>query len=620
MANALYKTAVHELEELLSPRLVSQALHEGLSAVGKTADTVSSKDAEAILRSRVLPRLTSSLGEAQAQEALQGLLERLSQVPDNPHTPPLSLGAQAQAVRLLRDSLKPFNIYFEWSETQKLRAQLLLIEAEHAEGRDAGELIAAAQVQLGVLHQKLSDQLSVQARELTVLEAALGESSDLENPKVRRLGGLLELIRGAQEAQQRAPAEVERAHKLAADLRAEKLKLLGEEERELRALAEDFRTLLDHEPTLAEQLAAQGRLVEAQTLLGEALPAFRAELRGAQEGLRHALQAEFGALLEEAQGPELRQVLTLTLKVLETTLPPAADVQRVRDLQAGGVGTAELADFHRLEAEAERYRDLPGPLGQELTAFLEAARGSLEHALRLPELTEGWNLLERAQTEVKMSAQSFIDRVATAQSAAAPLAALNSEEALTLRWRLHELSAQQDSVHRVSPKRLAELEAGLQEAETLISSLQDEAGVTRAVAAELIQSGALDDVLDLSALPRASSSALQGWLGDQAAYEGVAGIALFADADTLVAGELPTDMETLRRTVRLAKRRADTLGIGIGQGAATSLTVETPEHTLVAMWLARARSLVLVTRAPTWGSSARQRLEDALPELAALLT
>ncbi|CAA9552893.1 MAG: hypothetical protein AVDCRST_MAG86-172 [uncultured Truepera sp.] len=620
MANALYKTTVHELEELLSPRLVSQALHEGLSAVGKTADTVSSKDAEAILRSRVLPRLTSSLGEAQAQEILQGLLERLSQVPDNPHTPPLSLGAQAQAVRLLRDSLKPFNIYFEWSETQKLRAQLLLIEAEHAAGRDAGELIAAAQVQLGVLHQKLSDQLSVQARELTVLEAALSESSSLKTPKIRRLGGLLELIRGAQEAQQRAPAEVERAHKLAADLRAEKSRLLGEEERELRVLAEEFKTLLDHEPALAERLVAQGQLVEAQTLLGEALPAFRAELRGAQDGLRDALQAEFGALLDEAQGPELRQVLTLALKVLETTLTPAADVQRVRDLHAGGVGSAELADFHRLEAEAERYRDLPSPLGQELTAFLETARESLEHSLRLPELTEGWTLLERAQAEAKGSAQRFTDRVAAAQSAAAPLAALNSEEALTLRWRLRELSAQQGSVHRVSPKRLAELEVGLQEAEALIGGLQDESSVTRAVATELLQSGALDDVLDLSAFPRASSSALQDWLGDQATYEGVAGIALFADADTLVAGELPTDVETLRRTVRLAKRRADTLGLGIGQGAATSLTVETPEHTLVAMWLARARSLVLVTRAPTWGSSARQRLEDALPELAALLT
>ena len=220
-----------------------------------------------------------------------------------------------------------------------------------------------------------------------------------------------------------------------------------------------------------------------------------------------------------------------------------------------------------------------------------------------------------------MSAQTFTDRVAAAQSAAAPLAILNSEEALALRWRLHELSAQQGSVHRVSPKRLAELEAGLREAEALIGSLQDEATTTRAVAAELIQNGVLDDVLDfLSTPPRALSSALRGWLGNQAAHEGVAGIALFADADTLVAGELPTDPETLRRSVRLAKRRADTLGVGIGEGPATSLTVETPEHTLVALWLARARSLVVVTRAPTWGGSARQRLEDALPELAALLT
>ena len=59
--------------------------------------------------------------------------------------------------------------------------------------------------------------------------------------------------------------------------------------------------------------------------------------------------------------------------------------------------------------------------------------------------------------------------------------------------------------------------------------------------------------------------------------------------------------------------------MGLGAGAATLLTVETPEHTLVTLWLGRARSLVLVTRAPTWGGAARQRLEEALPELVTLL-
>jgi hypothetical protein len=374
MANTLYKAAVQELETVLPPRLVSQSLQGGLSAVGETDDTVSRSDVETILRDWALPQLTQSLGAAEAQRTLQEILERLSQTPDVPQSAS-GLGTQATAVRLLQTSLKPFNLYFEWSETQKLRAQLSLIESEHAEGRDAGALIAAAQAQLGVLQQKLNDQLSVQAREVVLLEAALESSRALDTPKVRRLAGLLELVRGAQEAQQHAPAEVERAHKLAGELRAEKLRLLDEEARELRALRESFATLLALEPPLAERLAAYQGLVEAETLLGGPLRALRSELEAAQETLRHNLKAEFETLASEARNPELRQLLTLSLKVLETTLPPPADVQRVRDLLRAGGADPKLAEFHRLEAEAEGYRELPSTPSRELGAFLGGGAG-----------------------------------------------------------------------------------------------------------------------------------------------------------------------------------------------------------------------------------------------------
>jgi len=630
MANPLYKTAVRELEAVLPPRVVSQSLHEGLVALGKTAETLSYGDAERILRDRVLPRLTPTLGAARAEAALHEILGRLSGVPEL--TPALSLGAQAQALALLQAALKPFNIYFEWSETQKFRAQLSLIEAEHAAGRGAGELIAAAQVQLGVLQQKLSDQLSVQARELTILEAAVEDSAALKSPKVRRLAGLLDLVRGAQAAGQRAPAEVERAHRLAGELRAEKLRLLGDEARELHGLEEGFSTLLALEPALAERLGAHEQAVQGGALLGETLPAFRAELETAQETLRTGLEGEFRALGEGREGPspELAQLLVLSLKVLETTLPPAADVQRVRDLVRAGASDADgLADFHRLEDEAEGYRELPGELGDELRGFLAAARGALEHTLSLPDLTRGWELVRRAQAERARSARSFVGRLEAAKTAAAPLAALNSEAAAELRWRLGTLGAQEEAVQRVSPKRQAELEAALCETEALIASLQDEATATRAVAAQLMECGALDAALGFPNAPQvvqaqepaspAPPPALQGWLERQADHEGVAGIALFTDEGALVAGELPTDARTLQRAVRLGKRRADALGAGLDQGAATSLSVETPEHTLVAFWLDRARSLVVVTRAPTWGGAARQRLEDALPELAVLL-
>ena len=640
MANALYKAAVRELEAVLTPRLVSQALHEGLLTVGKTAETLSPGDAETILQARVLPRLTLSLGEEKARETVKNISGRLTEVAIGSEKA-LSLSAQARAIGLLQASLKPFNIYFEWSETQKLRAQLSLIEAEHAATRNAGELIAAAQLQLGVLQQKLNDQLSVQARELALLEATWQEHKVLPSPKVRRLSGLLELIRGAQEAQQRVPAEVERAHQLAGDLRAEKLRLLGDEARELRALPETFSTLLALEPALGEKLTDLQKQVAEGTVLGDTLRRFRTDLEGARETLRNALSEEFHTLKYGVENPELAQLLKLSLKVLETTLPPAADVKRIRDLlRTGDLDPEHLADFHRLETDAEGYRVAQSDTGRALEAFLTATRETLEATHVLPDLAAGWALLKEAKTEQQRSAQSFVGRVAAAQNAAQPLGALNSEAALTLRWQLGALSAQQGSSQRVSPKRQAELEASLQETEALIASLQEEAEATRTVAAQLLQGNdALDEMLGGLGLftaptrpapkpaaspqpttPAGSHPELQAWLGRQAAHEGVAGLALFTEnADTLVSGTLPTTAKTLQRAVRLTKRRADTLGAGLGRGNAATLTIETQGYTLVIFWLTRARSLALVTHAPSWRGAVRQAALDALPELVTLL-
>lgn len=644
MANPLYRAAVLELEAVLPPRVVSQALHEGLAVVGKTAETLTSDDATAIMQRLMLPRLARSLGSDRAQEAVTTILGNLARVPSEPQPPALSLGTQTQALTLLQESLRPFNIYFEWSETQKLRAQLLLIESEHAAGRDASELIAAAQLQLGVVRQKLSDQLSVQARELALLETSLQASSALSNVKVRRLAHLLALIRSAQEAQQRVPAEIERAHKLAGELRAEKLQLLGDEARELRGLQDNYATLLGLEPSLAARLSGFQAQVEGETLLRGALSEFRTELEATQEALRSTLEGEFSALLARSASPELSQLLTLSLKVLETTLPPATDVQQIRDF-ARSDNLAGLSEFHRLENEAEPYRTVPNELGRSLTAFLGQVRGALAQGRPLPDLTAGWTLIAEAQARQARSAESFLTRLEALQSAAAPLMSLASEAALSLRWRLQSLGMQLEAVHRVSPKRQAEIEDNLQVAESLALSLQDEASAARSVAAQLIEGHTLDDILSFlgtsaavtpsTATPSAITTAaatrptpevqnpaspLQAWLERQAEHTGITGLALFTEsAETLVAGELPSDPHTLQRAVRLTKRRADTLGAALGQESATTLTLETPEHTMVAFWLTKARSLVLVTRAPTWGGSARQHLEDALPELVEML-
>ena len=665
MANALYKAAVRELEAVLSPRLVSQALHEGLASTGKTAETLTLQDAEAILQNRVLPRLTPSLGETKAKGTVQEISERLVEAAAG-SAKALTMSAQARQIGLLQAAARPFNIYFEWSETQKLRAQLSLIENEHAAGRSAAELLAAAQTQLGVLQQKLNDQLSVQARELALLEATWQEHSVLKSPKVRRLSGLLELIRGAQEAQQRVPAEVERAHQLAGDLRADKLRLAGEEARELRALPETFSTLLALEPPLAEKLTGLQKQVAEGTLLGDTLKAFRSELEARREALRTELQAEFGALSDQLSGAEseLRQLLTLSLKVLDKTLPPAADVIRIRDLLRGGdSGSEQLADFHRLETDAADYRTVPNEPGRALAAFLVGVRETLEAGRTLPELGEGWALLGAVKAEAQRSAESFEARLRAVQDAAASLSSLNSDAALTLRGQLRTLTATRRSPHAAaqlgahaaqSPKQQAKLEASLQATEALILGLQREAEATRAVASQLLGGNdSLDDILGgfdfFAAPPKAAESStsaqgleqttvaapessaldpndtVQAWLERQAAHEGVAGLALFADhADTLVSGTLPTETKTLQRAVRLTKRRADTLGTGLERGnaatlTAETLTVETEGYTLLIFWLSRAYSLALVTYTPGWLGATRKSVTGALPELTRLL-
>ena len=219
MANSLYQATVKQLEAVLPPRVASQSLHEGLKQLQKTPDTVTADDLETILKGQVYRRLQVALPADKAKETIQGLLERLRSAPAVDATPKVDIGAQAREISKLKEALKPFNLYFEWPETQKLRAQLQLLEAEQSAGRDAHELVDEAKAQLGVLEQKLEGQLVTQARELSELSEALEQVKSLGGAKVRRLENLLGQIESAQQTRQSAAGEVERARKIATDLR-----------------------------------------------------------------------------------------------------------------------------------------------------------------------------------------------------------------------------------------------------------------------------------------------------------------------------------------------------------------------------------------------------------------
>lgn len=223
MTNVFYQTAVQELEAVLSPRVVSRSLKEGLRQHGRSPETADLPVIEEILKAQVYRQLQVTMPVTEAKTAVNNIVERLRELDPSGGQPSTGeaggLVAQAERLERLQTALKPFNLYFEWPEVQKLRAQVQLLEAEHESGREANALGEDAESQLELVMQKLEDQLVLQARELGELREALEAVRTLGGPKVRRLETFVHQLAAAQDARQLAPAEIERARRLARDLR-----------------------------------------------------------------------------------------------------------------------------------------------------------------------------------------------------------------------------------------------------------------------------------------------------------------------------------------------------------------------------------------------------------------
>ncbi len=542
MANSVYQATIEQLEGVLSPRVASQSLQEGLKKLQKTPDTVTAEDIETILKAQVYRRLQVTLPPEKAKEAVENLLEGLHSAPKKAAAK-VDLQGQAQAIKNLKDALKPFNLYFEWPETQKLRAQLQLLEMEQEAGRDAHELMDEARAQLGVLEQKLEGQLVTQAAELSELGDAFKQVKSLGGSKVRRLENLIGQIESAQETRQIASGEVERARKLATDLRklvasavlessdtqtvvgdanptsaqtsrvSEELKRLDLENdaREVQRLAGEFANLFLFEPALAERLGGAREALAQETPLGERLAELRATLTQAQADLRASLRSEFGAVaaelktLEGVDAHELEVALPVTLSVLETTLPARADVQRVRDLYSllTAEGTddperaAQIAELHQLESEAAAYLELDDDAALQLALLLDASRTQLEVGRKADELARAWPILKEVREAVAQRAATFEPRLDAALAAFKPIASLNTDETLQVKRTLSHLDAQRDAFSRVAPTMQAKLVIALRDAEVTLQELQNVWEATRAVAGQLVSDNAFDDILGI---------------------------------------------------------------------------------------------------------------------------
>ncbi len=222
MTSSVYQATVEELEALLSPRVVSRSLQEGLKLVGKSPDNVDIGDLEKILKAQVYRQLQVAMPVSEAKTRINDILNKLKSLEEETVRNTSSkhdLTIQGSSLADLKEKLKPFNLYFEWPEVQKLRAQINLLETEQGSNRTADKLVQDAREQFKLVEQKLEGELVAQAKELVELEHALEAVKTLGGPKVRRLEGLVGQIRDSQNNRQLALAELERARKLALDLR-----------------------------------------------------------------------------------------------------------------------------------------------------------------------------------------------------------------------------------------------------------------------------------------------------------------------------------------------------------------------------------------------------------------
>ena len=368
MVNAIYRAAMTELEAVLSPRVVSSALNIGLKQVGKSPKDVEYGDMEKIFKSQVYKQLQVAMDAEKAKEKINDILEKLEDATDEVSGPPPFLEQQARTISALKKVFKSLSLYFQWPEVQKARALLKLIEEDHNNQKEASQLIANARAQLKKAEEKLNDQLVQQDAEIQRLEEMYEIVKDLGGSKARRLDRLIGQIDNAQVAKQLAPAELERARKLADELH--KLALAEEESTsdsetsekaskdkvkseatddllvntdnqiyQLEVLSKDFTNLLVFKPELAHEIEDAKRKLKEGSVEETFIVKLREYFKEEQNHLRKALKVELDDILkdilsfdDELDSKQLKQNLQVTLDILENVLPAEADVREIRDL------------------------------------------------------------------------------------------------------------------------------------------------------------------------------------------------------------------------------------------------------------------------------------------------
>ncbi|MEM7735693.1 MAG: hypothetical protein AAF267_07860 [Deinococcota bacterium] len=635
--NQLYQMTVGELETLLPPRVVSQSLQQGLKQVGANSDDVDLRGLEKVLKSQIYRQLQAKMPKEQAKDKIKDILDLLesgatAKAPETPQVDPLE--SQGKAIGELKEAMRPYNLYFEWAETQKLRAQLQLLEEAQEAGNEATSLLNDARTQLRTVEQKLEDQLVEQNRQLNELADALEQVREVGGSKVRRLDNLVNQIQGAQESRQLASAEIERARKLTTDLRKKlaeasaaaeaaeddlldidlddgfeevspvdtsaeaevdtpphaasaedelgdlfdiadnepaevpteptadiELELdmsvdesapassqvdLEAEGYELDGLAREYANLLAFDSALAEQVSSSRSQLEAGTSVAGTISDLRGTFASARDRWREQLKAELTEIQPhltnfagEEELMELELSLKVTLEVLETTLPPASDVNQVRQLyrllQERTAGRSEQEAQARAAEEAKLARQAEAIA--QLKRGYDAAGDTVENSAQVQKqvLQNKLTALEQAQAQGTVASELLEDARQAAQALDDALAAsaqgegerqqaavrklLSQVQSLP---QLEDTTSQQDAVSGELTRQLEALPGSAlddtqwQATEAMVQQLQDDVRASYQARVQMLieQAAVLADKTTLSALNEANNGLDRGNYAD----------------------------------------------------------------------------------------------------------
>ncbi|MCL6527431.1 MAG: hypothetical protein K6T57_11190 [Thermaceae bacterium] len=425
---SLYQTLNQSLEPVLGER-TRMVLEEGVRRLGVSPDQLDPSQAEVILKRLVYRELQSRMSPTAARARIEEMLREIGATEKEEEGPNGATTAHSEAaLGELEAGLKRFSLYLDWPEVGRLRGLIALIRGNPPSSTAAG-LLREGQEVLSNLEERLQSALLRQSRDIADLQTALERVRSVGGPKVRRLENLLRQIQEAHTAETLAPAEVERARALAAEMRKlvessvvqnptlegaillEEETLSGSGPPTVEMAWDDSELVLDldFESLTAEQqsrireidVAEDRRRLEA---LCDRYP--HALGRSEVSGLRAALEAEleagrpvgerlgeFEATLREAQAEQVAEARVRyewllerarQLSASEKTAALAARLEIAGQTLVGGGLPGELAELEgvlsALEAEERAAKELR-ERQQRLKVALESLRSEAEVAL-----------------------------------------------------------------------------------------------------------------------------------------------------------------------------------------------------------------------------------------------